>query len=91
MGTNVVDAEVRKKLPADAIVFDNQSYDKSIIGVTFDGRAIYCLEWMVNELAEEWQCEFIDAYEWIEYNTIRSIPLISGKAPVIVSMGCIEL
>ena len=38
---------IRSKLPKDALVFDNHSYDNSIIGVTFDGRAIYCLEMMI--------------------------------------------
>ncbi len=82
--------EIRNKLPDGAVVFDNYAYDNSIIGVTFDGRAIYCFEDMVKELTEEedWK-DFgeIEAIEWIEYNTIRALPYAGEKAPLIVYRG----
>ena len=42
--------ELRSELPEDAIVFDNMSYDSSIIGVTTDGRVVYDYDKMVEEL-----------------------------------------
>ena len=81
----MVNLEIRNKLPSDAIVFDNQSYDNSIIGVTLDGRVIYCLEYMIDEYMQENQCEEIDAIEWIEYNTIRALVYMGEKAPLIVT------
>lgn len=35
-----VNQDIRNKLPADAVVFDNHAYDNSIIGTTFDGKKI---------------------------------------------------
>jgi hypothetical protein len=76
---------IRNKLPEDALVFDNHSYDNSIIGVTFDGRAIYCLEMMIEELMQDEEMSMEEAIEWIEYNTIRSLPYAGEKAPIVVS------
>lgn len=79
-----VNLEIRNKLPDDALVFDNISYDNSIIGTTWDGRAIYSYELMVLELMhdEGWSLE--DAIEWIEYNTLRSLGYAGEKAPMVI-------
>ena len=79
-----VNEEIRGELPEEALVFDNASYDNAIIGVTFDGRAIYSFERMVQEYMSDNDCDEIDAIEWIEYNTIRALPYARDKAPVIV-------
>ena len=79
-----VNLEVREKLSDDAMVFDNYAYDNSIIGETFDGRAIYCFEQMVQELMSDEGFDELEAIEWIEYNTIRSLPYFGDKAPIIV-------
>ena len=36
-----VNQKLRDELPEDAIVFDNVSYDGSIVGVTIDDRVVY--------------------------------------------------
>ena len=83
--------KIREKLPQDAVVFDNFSYDNSIIGTTLDGRVIYCYEKMVEELMQEEDMSYEEATEWIDYNTIRAFPYCGKKAPVIVySMEGIE-
>ena len=80
----MVNFDIRDKLPDDAIVFDNHAYDNSIIGVTLDDRVIYAFELMVAELMEDEGWEELDAIEWIEYNTIRSLPYVGKNAPLIV-------
>ena len=80
----MVNEEVRTMLPEDALVFDNESYDNSIIGTTFDGRAIYSFNRMVQEYMETYDCDETEAVEWIEYNTMRALPYYAGKAPIIV-------
>ena len=80
-----VNQDIRSILPDDALVFDNASYDNSIIGTTFDGRAIYDYQLMVMELMEDEGCSYDEAIDWIEYNTIRSIPYAGENAPVVVS------
>ena len=79
-----VNQDIRNKLPSDAVVFDNYAYDNSIIGTTFDGRAIYCYGLMVEELMRDKGWDEIDAIEWIDYNTLRALPYAGGKAPMIV-------
>lgn len=49
----MIKPEVRERLNNDALVFDNPSFDDSIIGQTFDGRAIYDIELMAKELSDE--------------------------------------
>ena len=79
-----VNLELRAELPEDAIVFDNMSYDGSIVGVTTDGRVVYDYEKMVEELMcdEEWSYE--EAAEWIDYNTIRALPYAGDHGPIIM-------
>lgn len=65
-------------------LFSNYSYDDALIGITEDNRAVYdydkMVEWLmrVERFAEE------DAMEWIDYNTIRSLPYMGEKAPIIM-------
>lgn len=79
-----VDLELRAELPEDAIVFDNMSYDGSIVGVTTDGRVVYDYDKMIEELMEDEGWSYEDAAEWIDYNTIRSIPYAGPNGPIIM-------
>ena len=79
-----VNQEIRNKLPSDTIVFDNHAYDNSIIGTTFDGRAIYDFDKMVKELMVDEGWNEIDAVEWINYNTLRALPYGGDKRPLII-------
>lgn len=74
-----VNQEIINKLPPDAVVFDNYAYDNSIIGTTFDGRAIYDFDKMVKELINDEGWSYEDAVEWISYNTLRSLPMVEEK------------
>lgn len=75
---------VRSELSEDAIVFDNPSFDNSIIGVTIDGQAVYDYDKMVEELMKDDGVSEQEAIDWIDYNTIRSIPYAGEMAPVII-------
>lgn len=68
----------------DVVILSNFSYDSALIGVTEDGRAVYDYERMVRWLiaTEGWTQE--EAIEWIEYNTIRALPYMGDKAPLIM-------
>jgi hypothetical protein len=79
-----VNLELREELPEDAIVFDNMSYDGSIIGVTTDGRVVYDFDKMVYELMQDEEWDYEDAVEWIEYNTIRALPYAGENGPIIM-------
>lgn len=69
----------------DIVLFENYSYQSAFVGVTHDGRAVYDFEKMVEYLINEKGFEDeLAATEWIEYNTLRSIPYAEEKAPVVV-------
>ncbi len=79
-----INEDVRLELSEDAIVFDNPSFDNSIIGVTTDGQAVYDYDKMVGELMKDDGVSEQEAVDWIEYNTIRSIPYAGEMAPIIM-------
>lgn len=68
----------------DIIIFKDYSYDDALIGVSYDGRAIYdyerMIEWLMNK--ENWTDE--EAVEWIEYNTIRGLYYMGDGAPIVM-------
>ena len=84
----MVKPEIRDRLSDDALVFDNPSYDNSIIGQTFDGRAIYNIELMAEELSSDEGMSIEEAADFIGYNAIRSLPYAGEKAPVVVYVEC---
>jgi hypothetical protein len=62
----------------------NYSYDDALIGVSTDDIAIYDYELMVDWLVEKEGFNREDAVEWIDYNTIRALPYMGEKAPIII-------
>ena len=81
-----INLELREELPEDAIVFGDMfmSYDNAIIGVTTDGRVVYDYDKMVEELIEDEEWSYEEAVEWIDYNTIRSLPYAGPSGPIIM-------
>lgn len=68
----------------EAVVFDDPEYDEAIIGVTEEGQVVYDYYKMVEYLAGKENISREEAIEFIEYNTIRSIPYIDN-APIIMT------
>lgn len=65
-------------------LFENPRYPNSIIGLTVDDRAIYDMEQMIVDLMSENEISYIDALEFIEYNTIRALLYMGKDAPIIL-------
>lgn len=68
----------------DIIIFSDDSYDDALIGVSENGCAIYDYDLMVEWLMSKQNFSMNDAIEWIEYNTIRSLPYAGEYAPIIM-------
>jgi hypothetical protein len=68
----------------DIVVFENFSYDDALIGVTDDNRAVYDFDKMVDWLCKNEGFTQEEAIEWIEYNTVRSLPYAGADAPIIM-------
>jgi hypothetical protein len=79
--------ELREYLEAqgheDTIFFKNPSFVKAITGITDSEQLIYDYNLMIEAAMEEegWTCD--EAIDWIEYNTIRSIPYMGSHHPIV--------
>ena len=76
--------------PEEIIYFINPSYDSAFIGVSTDNRAIYDFELMVRYLVKEDQMTEEEAVEFIQYNTIRSLPWVKNS-PIVIQDCVVDL
>lgn len=67
----------------DSIIFDSPSFDEAIIGVSTDGRVIYDYQKMIVHLAHSEEMTYEEAADFIDYNTIRSLPY-QENTPIVV-------
>ncbi len=67
----------------DAVVFESPDYATAFLGIAHDGRAIYDYSFMVASLVAEGM-SVDEAVEFIDYNTLRAMPYMGHKAPVIL-------
>ena len=79
------------ELSDDCILFDNPSFDDSIVGISTDGSVVYDLHMMVDELAQDENMSFDDVYEFIDYNTLRALSYTTGNIPVIIDTETIKM
>ena len=68
----------------DSILFENPDYAQAIVGVSEQGRVIYSYNKMVDSLRITDSISRDDAVEFIDYNTIRALPYMGDKAPIIL-------
>lgn len=84
--------EFLKEENPEAMLFENPSFEKAIIGYTKNNFgnlvAVYDYNEMVDSLTEEYSTDsedpYTDAIEWIEYNSMRSLPYMGENAPAII-------
>ncbi len=74
----------------NALRFDNQSFDNSIIAVDYYGRLIYDYDLMVEELMKNDNISGEEAIDFIGYNTLRSLDYQSDIMKPIVIMERIK-
>lgn len=80
----------------EAILFDNPAYDDSIIGLTNEGCVVYDLDSMIYELSQEDGMSEEEALDFIDYNTIRSLPYASSMTgssytPIILDSTSVDI
>ena len=74
----MIDEKFRKSLDEycnengidNTVVFDNPSYDNSVVGITAEGRLVYDYQKMVEEFAKDNGVTELEAIEFIDYNTV---------------------
>lgn len=68
------------------IVLEGDEFADAVVGITVNNELVYSYELIVKSLVEKCNISEDEAIEFIEYNTIRSIPYMSGygNAPIIL-------
>ena len=75
----------------DLVYFSEPEFDEAIIGVSENGECVvYSYEKMVECLIDNEGMGESDARVFIIYNTLRSLPYMSDKAPVVVHDICFK-
>lgn len=68
----------------ESVVFENPDYLSAVIGVDTNGRVIYDFDLMVEFLMKEDGMDYDEAVEFIDYNTIGSLPYAGENAPIVL-------
>jgi hypothetical protein len=68
----------------DTVIFENPAYDSAFIGLSTDGNAVYNYELMIDDLVKEDGMDYEEAMEFIDYNTVRALPYMGNRAPIIL-------
>ena len=64
-------------------LFSNPSFESAFIGISHDNRAIYDYNLMVIDMVKKDGVSEDEAIEWIEYNTLRSLPYFTNS-PIVM-------
>lgn len=83
--------DIRKQLEQlgfeDSYVLEPEYFDDAIIGISTEGNVIYSYDRLCDCLVNNDGMDVVEATEWIEFNTIRSLPYLnSDRRPVVVHM-----
>ena len=63
-----------------------EQYQDAIVGITYDGNhVIYSVEKLVECLVNE-GLSYVEAADWISYNTSRAIPYMGEYAPILMNV-----
>ncbi len=68
----------------DTVVLKSPDYVDAVVGVTTDGQVVYEWSKMVEHLVSKDGMSPEEAEEFISYNTVRALPYMGDKHPVIM-------
>lgn len=68
----------------DAIILRDPDYADAVIGIDEEGRVIYSYDLMVQSLCLTDGMSEEEAAEYIDYNTLRSLPYMGKKHPLVM-------
>ena len=72
-----------KENDVEIMLFSNPDFASAIVGISSDNRVIYDYDLMVKDLMNVDKISEIDAIEFIDYNTLRSLPYYSNS-PIVL-------
>lgn len=65
-------------------LFEPEYYDEGIIGVNEGGGMVYSYEKLAEAIMEHDGMSYEDAVDWLDYNTVRTIPYIHEFQPTML-------
>ena len=65
-------------------LFEPEYYDEGIVGITDNGNVVYSYEKLAEALMKHDEMTYEDAVDWLDYNTVRSVPYMGEYKPVIL-------
>lgn len=68
----------------DVLIFSNPDYASAFVGISYDNRAVYDYDKMIKYLMDRDGMTDIEAVEFIDYNTIRSLSYYGDSTPIII-------
>lgn len=70
----------------NSVIFENPNYKSAIVGYdVVTGKVIYSYDLMIDHLMTVDGMTEEEAIEFINYNTIRAIPYMGEKSPIILT------
>lgn len=69
----------------DIIIFENPSYASAFIGITTDNRCVYDYNLMIKKLMTVDKMTSVEAIDFTEYNTMRSLPYYENS-PIVINL-----
>lgn len=68
----------------ESTIFENPEYNDAIIGVDYDGRVVYDYTIMVDILVQRECMSEEEAVDFLDYNTLRSLPYAPDPKPIVM-------
>lgn len=66
----------------DTVLLDPEYLDAAIVAVR-DHRVIYDYDLLVEAYKDNEDWLYLDAVEWVEYNTMRALPYMGKLGPIV--------
>ncbi len=79
-----VNEKLDELIPGALLMEPREVYDGAVVGMTFDGCAIYLREQVIEAAVAAGDMEWEDAVEWHEFNTFCAYQ--GPKTPLFVSL-----
>ena len=68
----------------DTVVLESPDYVDAVVGITTDGQVVYEWRKMVEHLVSKDGISPEEAEDFIGYNTVRALPYMGDKHPIIM-------
>ena len=76
--------EILNKCDEETVILEPSYLDEAIVGINQDGKLIYDYDLLVKANIEHEGMTYEEAVEWVEFNTLRSVPFMGRLHPEVM-------